>query len=77
MRKPEKIVLTKENKDAMTLAIKNYFYTERDEDLGDLAAALILDFFIEKLAPEFYNQGIYDSNKYMYDKAEDLLTLII
>lgn len=46
-----------------------YFLNERDDDLGDLAASLILDFFMEKLAPEFYNQGVYDSYKYMSEYA--------
>ena len=57
----------------MVSAIKSYFITEREEELGDLAAGFILDFFIEKLAPEFYNQGVYDSYKYMNEKIEDLL----
>ena len=68
-----KIKLSKEKRDAMISIIKSYFMTERDEDLGDLSAALILDFFTEKLAPEFYNQGVYDSYRYMSDRVEDLL----
>jgi len=48
---------------------------EREEKIGDLAAGLILEFITEKLAPEFYNQGIYDSYKYMQDTIEDLLSI--
>ncbi|MCG9966670.1 DUF2164 domain-containing protein [Pelotomaculum terephthalicicum JT] len=51
----------------MISAIQTYFLNEREDKLGDLAASLILDFFIEKLAPEFYNQGVYDSYIYMSD----------
>jgi uncharacterized protein (DUF2164 family) len=36
---------------------------------------LILEFIIEKLAPEFYNQGVYDSYKYMELKIEDILAI--
>lgn len=68
-----KFELSKEKRDQMVGEIKNYFENERDEELGDLAASLILDFFIEKLAPEFYNQGIYDSYQFMTDRVEDLL----
>ncbi|MDF2530839.1 MAG: hypothetical protein K0R80_2935 [Clostridia bacterium] len=68
-----KLELTKEKKDYMISEIKSYFSKERDLDLGDLAAALILDFFIEKLAQEFYNQGVEDSYKYMSNSIEDLL----
>lgn len=65
--------LSKEKRDHMTKTIKNYFLRERDEDLGDLASGMILDFFIEKLAVEFYNQGVYDSYRYMNESVEDLL----
>lgn len=65
--------LSKERRDDMIAAIKTYFKKERDEDLGDLASGLILNFFLEKLAPEIYNQGIYDAYTFMNDKVEDLL----
>jgi uncharacterized protein (DUF2164 family) len=68
-----KFRLSKEKRDEMISAIKHYFLNERDEDLGDLAAGLILEFFLEKLAPEIYNQGVFDSYKFMGDKIEDLL----
>jgi len=55
--------------------IKDYFSSEREEEIGDLAAGLIVDFIIEKLAPEFYNQGVYDSHQFMSDATEDLLAL--
>jgi len=77
MRNKEKIILTQENKSAMCEAIKRYFLNERDEDLGDLAAGLILKFIVDELAPEFYNQGIYDAHRYINERAEDLLTLQI
>lgn len=70
-----KIQLTKEKRDEMISAIKEYFYNEREEEIGDLASSLILSFIIEELAPEFYNQGVYDSYKYMNDRIEDLLSI--
>lgn len=70
-----KIELNKEKKDEMLRLIKDYFLNERDEDLGDLAAELILDFFVENIAPEFYNQGVYDSYVFIKDKAEDLFAI--
>lgn len=77
MKKKERIKLSKEIKDHMITEIKQYFLNERDEELGDLAAALFLDFIIDELAPEFYNQGVYDSHNFMKDKSEDLLTIQI
>lgn len=70
-----RIELNKEAREDMILAIKTYFLKERDEDLGDLAAELILDFFVENIAPEFYNQGVYDSYVFIKDKAEDLFAI--
>lgn len=68
-----KFELSKEKKEYMISQIKHYFAKERDIDLGDLAAALILDFFMEKLASEFYNQGVADAYKYMSSSIEDML----
>lgn len=68
-----KIKLSKEKREEMVAEIKAYFLQERDEELGELAAGFILDFIIEKLAPEFYNQGVWDSYKFMGEKVEDLL----
>jgi uncharacterized protein (DUF2164 family) len=75
MRKNSVIEITKEQRDGMILAIKNYFLKERDEELGDLAAGLVLDFIIEEIAPQFYNQGVFDSYTYMQDMIEDLLSI--
>ncbi|HEY8890039.1 MAG TPA: DUF2164 domain-containing protein [Clostridium sp.] len=69
------IKLTKEKKEEMISEIKNYFLNEREEELGDLSSNLMLNFIIEELAPEFYNQGVYDSYKYMCDRNEDLLSI--
>jgi len=68
-----KFELSKEKKDKLIAEIRYYFSKEMDMDLGDLAAILILDFFIEKLGKEFYNQGVEDSYKYMTNSIEDLL----
>ncbi len=75
MRNENSVKISKEKRDEMISDIKNYFSTEREEEIGDLAAGLILDFVVEKLAPEFYNQGVFDSYKFMKDVAEDLLSM--
>ncbi len=75
MKNSNKIELTKEKKKEMTEAIKYYFLKEREEEIGDLASGLILEFITEKLAPEFYNRGVYDSYKYMELKIEDILSI--
>lgn len=70
-----KIKLSKEKREEMISKIKNYFLEEKEEELGDLACGMILDFIIKELSSEFYNQGVYDSYKFMNDKIEDLLEI--
>jgi len=75
MTNENSLEVTKERRNEMVMEIKNYFLKEREEEIGDLAAGLILDFILEKIAPEFYNQGVYDSHTYMGDAVEDLLSI--
>jgi len=74
-KKTNTIKITKEKRDYMISEIKNYFFIERNEDLGDLASSLILDFITEKIAPEFYNQGVLEAYKYMNERVEDMLSI--
>lgn len=69
--------INKEKKDEMKGRIIEYFFKERDEDLGDLASQLLLSFFIDELGPYIYNQGIEDAHLYMKDKLDDLFALQI
>ncbi|MBT2678919.1 DUF2164 family protein [Bacillus sp. ISL-35] len=59
----------------MTEEIKRYFLEERGEELGDLAAMLILEFFADKLAPQFYNKGIQDGHEFMSQRLDDIFEL--
>lgn len=75
MKNKDILKLTKEKREDMISAIKAYFLDEREEELGDLASNLLLNFIVEELAPEFYNMGVHDSYKYMSDRIEDLLSI--
>ena len=75
MKKENAIKVTREQQDEMIAAIKHYFLKNREEEMGDLQAGLMLDFIVEELAPEFYNQGVSDSYTYMKDTIEDLLSI--
>lgn len=73
----KKIKVNQANKEQMLDKIAKYFYEERGEALGELAAQLVLDFFLEELAPNIYNQGIEDSYAYIQNQLEDLHALKI
>jgi uncharacterized protein (DUF2164 family) len=70
-----KIKLDKDVRQYMLDQIKNYFYMERNEEIGELASSLMLDFIIDKLGPGFYNQGVMDAYAYINEKSEDMLGL--
>lgn len=73
----ERIHISRERKAEMVSALKGFFATEREEEIGDLAAMLLLDFIVKKLGPAFYNQGVADANRYMQERVEDMLGLQI
>jgi uncharacterized protein (DUF2164 family) len=73
------IKLPKEVKDGMKEEIISFFYEERDEQIGEIAAETILDFCLEKLGPYFYNEGVQDAIKIINERnmnaEEDLHSL--
>jgi len=72
-----RIKLSKEKKEYILSEIQSYFFNERNEKIGNLAAGLLLDFIIEKIAPEFVNLGIYEAYHYIDERLEDVLSLQI
>ncbi|WP_373893454.1 DUF2164 domain-containing protein [Virgibacillus natechei] len=70
-----KFELTKQEKDEMVGSIQGYFEKERDEQIGDLAAMLVLEFFMEEIAPVLYNKGVEDSHAFMTEKLDDIFEI--
>jgi uncharacterized protein (DUF2164 family) len=71
----KKFPVSEDAKRLMMDEVKRYFLDERGEELGDLAALLILEFFSEKLAPHFYNIGVQDAHEFMSQRLEDIFEL--
>lgn len=67
--------LSKERRDECIHLLQEYFSKERDEEMSEFSASLLLDFILEKLAPEFYNLGVADSYQYMSERLEDLFAI--
>ncbi|WP_099159794.1 DUF2164 domain-containing protein [Virgibacillus ndiopensis] len=70
-----KFDLSKEKKDEMVGLIQGYFEKERDEQIGELAAIMLLEFFMDELAPIFYNIGVEDSHAFISTKLEDIFEI--
>ncbi len=47
----------------------------RDEDISDLEGMLVLDFFREKIAAEFYNIGVAAAYRRLHEISEDILSI--
>lgn len=76
-RNQNKIELSKEQEAKAINEIMNYFEKERDEELGNMEALLILSFFLEKVGPLVYNCAVTDAEKLMQKKSEELYDLIM
>ncbi len=53
-------------------SIQRYFDEELDQDIGELKAGNILEFFMKEIAPSIYNTAIADAQSYMNDRVADL-----
>ena len=67
-----RIKLTEERRRDLIAEIRAWYDEQMEEDIGDLKARLILDFFVESLGPQVYNQAVKDAAAFMQDKLIDL-----
>ena len=56
-------------------SIKRYFSDELDQEIGDLKAALVLDYMLVELGPIVYNQAIADAKSFFDERSADLAAL--
>jgi uncharacterized protein (DUF2164 family) len=53
-------------------SIKRFFEDKLDTEIGDLKAAIVLEFFAREIGPSIYNQAIADAQAYLQEKVTDL-----
>ena len=53
-------------------SIKRYVAENLDEEIGDLKAALFLEFCLAEVGAVVYNQAIADAQAYFHERASDL-----
>ena len=71
-KSPMAITLTEETKKRLISSIRQYFCEHVEEEIGDLKAALFLDFCLKEIGPTIYNQSIQDAKAFMRDRVADL-----
>jgi uncharacterized protein (DUF2164 family) len=64
--------LKKHEEEQMIREIQRFFKEERDEEIGNLAAILLLDFINKNLGKFYYNKGVQDSYKFISDNLIEL-----
>jgi uncharacterized protein (DUF2164 family) len=55
-----KIELSKEARSDAITSIQRYFQENMPEPIGNMAAGLLLNYFVEEVEPAIYNQAIAD-----------------
>jgi uncharacterized protein (DUF2164 family) len=55
-----------------TVSIRQYFADELGQEIGDLKASLVLDYFLVELGPAVYNKAIADAKAFFDERSADL-----
>ena len=55
------IVFDERTEEYLLGSIRRFFSEDLDDDIGDLKARSVLDFFVRELGPSVYNQAILDA----------------
>ena len=66
------ITLTPETTKQVVASIKRYAAEHLEQELGDLQAGLLLDFFLKEIGPSVYNRAIHDAQSYLHDRLSDV-----
>ena len=66
------ISFTPRQREQLVEEIRTYVTIELDREIGDFAAALLLDFFTEKVGPLYYNEGLLDARAAFEARVESI-----
>jgi uncharacterized protein (DUF2164 family) len=66
------ITLSDEITDRAIASIRRYVAEELDQEIGELKARLMLEFFIKEIGGSVYNAAISDAQTYFRDRVADL-----
>jgi len=66
------IELTREARKEAIASIERYFQENMDERIGNIAAGVLLNFFLEEIGPSVYNRGVADAQERMQMRLGEL-----
>lgn len=64
--------LDEERREDVIRQMQGLFLEEFEEELTPFRAGQLLDFFLETVAPQLYNQAVQDARGFMQRKLDDL-----
>lgn len=67
-----KVKINEDEKKVLISKIQDYFATERDEEIGIIAAENILEFFLDELGKNVHNSALDKAKKWYLKKMDDL-----
>lgn len=65
-------VLTDQQRKIAIEEIISFFSSERNEQIGILAAENVLDMFLEKIGTHLYNKGVEDTKDFVKKRLEEV-----
>lgn len=65
-------LLKQDRKQSLIKELITYFKTERDMEIGIVAAEEVLNFFLEAAGPDIYNKGIFDAKTIVRNSMENI-----
>ena len=66
------VTIDPETKKRLLPSIKRYVAENLEQEIGDLQAGLLLDYFVKEIAPSVYNKAIRDAQGYLQERVSDL-----
>jgi uncharacterized protein (DUF2164 family) len=66
------IELNKEARAQAIASVERYYKEERDEKIGNIAAAAFLNFFLEEIGPSIYNQAVADVQERLMGRVNEV-----
>jgi len=66
------VVLSDDAADQARASIRRYAAEHLDQEIGELQARRLLEFFLKEIAPSVYSAAIADAQTYLRDRVADL-----
>jgi uncharacterized protein (DUF2164 family) len=66
------IELSKQEIEQIISSVRKYFKEELEQEISEMRAKFLLDYFLKEIAPFAYNKGVSDAEAFLRARVEDL-----